>query len=106
MPITTFLERNASRIPDETALIEINPEHENSQAQTSWKEFALVEMNYQENTYRRELTWKDFDRRANRFAHLLLANGVQKGDKVGILLLNCLEWLPIYFGVLKAGALG
>lgn len=105
MPITTFLERNASRIPDETALIEINPEHENSQAQTSWKEFALVEMNYQENTYRRELTWKDFDRRANRFAHLLLANGVQKGDKVGILLLNCLEWLPIYFGVLKAGAL-
>ena len=29
----------------------------------------------------------------------------QKGDKVGILLMNCLEWLPIYFGILKTGAL-
>ncbi|MBQ5795327.1 MAG: acyl--CoA ligase, partial [Kiritimatiellae bacterium] len=27
------------------------------------------------------------------------------GDKVGILLMNCLEWLPIYFGTLKTGAL-
>ena len=105
MPITEFLERNAREWPDETALVEINPEHENSEAKTSWKEYALVEMNYQENTYRRELSWQDFDCRANRFAHLLLANGVQKGDKVGILLMNCLEWLPIYFGVLKSGAL-
>jgi long-chain acyl-CoA synthetase len=105
MPITELLEQNARQFPDETALIEINPEHEGSKAQTSWKEFALVEMNYQENTYRREITWQDFDCRANRFAHLLLANGVKKGDKVGILLMNCLEWLPIYFGVLKAGAL-
>ena len=90
MPITEFLERNAREWPDETALVEINPEHENSEAKTSWKEYALVEMNYQENTYRRELSWQDFDCRANRFAHLLLANGVQKGDKVGILLMNCL----------------
>ena len=31
--------------------------------------------------------------------------GVKKGDKVGILMMNCLEWLPIYFGILKTGAL-
>lgn len=105
MPITDFLERNAIQCPDETALVEINPQHDKSTAQVSWKEFNLVEMNYREDTYRREITWMDFDRRANRFAHLLLANGVKKGDKVGILLMNCLEWLPIYFGVLKAGAL-
>ena len=105
MPITDFLEDNARKLPDETALIEINPQHEDRQSQTSWKEFNLVEMNYREDMYRRELSWQDFDCRANRFAHLLLANGVQKGDKVGILLMNCLEWLPIYFGVLKAGAL-
>ena len=36
---------------------------------------------------------------------MLLARGVKKGDKVGILLMNCLEWLPIYFGILKTGAL-
>lgn len=105
MPITELLEQNAKLYPNEVALVEINPEHEDSTDEASWKEFALVEMNYQENTYRRELTWKDFDIRANRFAHLLLANGVKAGDKVGILLLNCLEWLPIYFGVIKAGAL-
>ncbi|MEG1540386.1 MAG: class I adenylate-forming enzyme family protein [Oscillospiraceae bacterium] len=105
MPITELLENNAKNFPDETALVEINPEHEKTPLETSWKEFNLVESNYREDTYRREITWQDFDCRANRFAHLLLANGVKKGDKVGILLMNCLEWLPIYFGVLKAGAL-
>ena len=30
---------------------------------------------------------------------------LKKGDKVAILLMNCLEWLPIYFGILKAGAI-
>ena len=28
---------------------------------------------------------------------LLNSLGLQKGDKVAILLMNCLEWLPIYF---------
>lgn len=105
MPITDLLERNANHFPYETALVEINPQHERCEDKPSWKEYNLVEMNYREDTYRRELSWMDFDCRANRFANLLLANGVKKGDKVGILLMNCLEWLPIYFGVLKAGAL-
>ena len=30
---------------------------------------------------------------------------IKKGDKVAILMYNCLEWLPIYFGVLKTGAI-
>ena len=30
---------------------------------------------------------------------------MKKGEKVGILLMNCLEWLPIYFGILKAGGI-
>ena len=88
MPITDFLERNSKLYPSEIALVEINPEHENSTPVSSWKEFALVDINYEENTYRREISWKDFDIRANRFAHLLLANGVKKGDKVGILMMN------------------
>ena len=36
---------------------------------------------------------------------MLMARGVEKGDKVAILLMNCLDWLPIYFGILKTGAL-
>ena len=30
---------------------------------------------------------------------------IKKGDKVAILLMNCIDWLPIYFGILKTGAL-
>ena len=55
--------------------------------------------------YRREITWHVMNEKANRFANLLLSRGIKKGDKVGILLMNCLEWLPIYFGILKTGAL-
>jgi len=34
-----------------------------------------------------------------------LSRGLKKGDKVAILLMNCLEWLPVYFGILKAGCM-
>ena len=103
MPITDFLERNAKNWPEDIALVEVNPEQEGRQ-QNNWAEFNLVESD-PEQAYRRELTWEDFDRRANRFAHLLMTAGARKGDKIAILLMNCLEWLPIYFGILKAGCL-
>lgn len=102
MPITEFLERNAVEYPDEIALVEVNPKH--ATREDCWTEYSLVE-SPPEEAYRREISWIDFDRRANRFANLLLANGVRAGDKVAILLMNCLEWLPIYFGILKMGAL-
>ena len=41
--------------------------------------------------YRREMNWSQFDKKANRFANLLLSRGIEKGQKVGILLMNCLE---------------
>ena len=50
------------------------------------------------------MTWKVFNEKANRMANLLIKRGIKKGDKVAILLMNCLEWLPIYFGILKSGA--
>lgn len=103
MPIIDLLERNAREFPEEVALVEINPEKLGRQNE-NWSEFGLVEAD-SESAYRRQISWNDFDRRANRFAHLLMANNVKKGDKVAILLMNCLEWLPIYFGVLKSGAL-
>ncbi len=104
MVITEFLERNARFCGADTALVEINPSEERDRAQT-WREFNLIESSSPDTPYRREISWLDFDRRANRFANLLLSRGLKKGDKVGILLMNCLEWLPIYFGILKAGCL-
>ena len=104
MVITEFLERNARLYRDETALVEINPSEERDRAVT-WREFSLIERSRPDEPYRREMSWGQFDKKANRFANLLLSRGVKRGTKVGILLMNCLEWLPIYFGILKAGCL-
>ena len=103
MPITELLERNADQYGNDVALVEINPEIK-ERRRVTWKEYELIEAS-PETHYRREITWSVFDEKANRFANLLLSRGVKKGDKVGILMMNCLEWLPIYFGVLKTGAL-
>ena len=103
MIITQLLERNAMQYPDDVALVEINPSVM-EKAKVTWKEYSLIETNPME-AGRTEITWKEFDKRANRFANLLLSRGIKKGDKVAILLMNCMEWLPIYFGALKAGAL-
>ncbi len=102
MPVTEFLKRNAKLYPDEVALVELNPEVEDTR-RISWKEYELIEPSPQ--PYRREITWKVFDEKANRFANLLISRGIKKGDKVAIIMYNCLEWLPIYFGVLKSGAI-
>ena len=102
MPITEFLERNAAQFPDKTALVELNPEIR--EKRVTWKEYELIEPTA-DVPYRREITWAVFNEKANRFANLLISRGIKKNDKVGILLMNCLEWLPIYFGILKTGAL-
>ena len=103
MPITEILEQNCKMYGNDICLVEINPEVKEVRRVT-WKEYELMEPNPTTH-YRREITWNVFNEKANRFANLLLQRGVVKGDKVGILLMNCLEWLPIYFGILKTGAL-
>jgi acyl-CoA synthetase (AMP-forming)/AMP-acid ligase II len=80
--IGEMLARNARLYPDEIALIERNaPEKK-----------------------RTEITWKEFDARANRFANVLLQMGVQKGDKVGHWMQNSINWLIVYFGIVRTGA--
>ncbi|MDO5476349.1 MAG: class I adenylate-forming enzyme family protein [Eubacteriales bacterium] len=103
MVITDFLEKNAREYPDDIALVELNPEIRVPRL-TTWKEYELIQP-LSEVPYRTEITWSVFDEKANRVANFLLARGIVKGDKVAILLMNCLDWLPIYFGILKAGAI-
>ena len=103
MPITDLLEHNAQEYGDDVCLVELNPEIKENRRKT-WKDFDLIESNPKE-PYRREITWSVFDEKANRFANMLIGRGIKKGEKVGILMMNCLEWLPIYFGVLKTGAI-
>ncbi|HQM96780.1 MAG TPA: class I adenylate-forming enzyme family protein, partial [Clostridia bacterium] len=103
MPITQILEKNARLYANDVCLVEISPELQEKR-EVTWKEFELIETNPKEH-YRKEITWKEFDDKANRFANYLIANDITKGKKVAILLMNCIEWLPIYFGILKTGAL-
>jgi len=103
MPITEILERNSRLYGEDVCLVELNPEQE-ERRRVTWKEYELMEPT-PSSCYRREITWNVFNEKANRFANLLLSRGIGKGDKVGILLMNCLEWLPIYFGILKSGAI-
>lgn len=102
MPITEILSRNAKLYGDEVSLIEVNPDSMEKR-EVTWREYELIEPNRIIHS-RREITWRQFDDAANQFANLLLSRGVGKGHKVAILLMNCLEWLPIYFGILKTGA--
>ncbi len=83
MIITEILARNGRRYGSETALVERTPERNR----------------------RVEITWRAFDEQANRFAHALMRRGVTKGDRVVHLMMNAIEWLPVYFGILRAGAL-
>ena len=82
MVITEILARNARMYSDEIALIEREPA----------------------KGIRREISWQEFDGLANRVANALIARGINKGDRVILLMMNCLEWLPFYFGVLRTGA--
>ncbi|MBR6522374.1 MAG: acyl--CoA ligase [Oscillospiraceae bacterium] len=102
MPITDILEQNCRLYGNDVCLVEINPEQRDSQRRT-WREYDLMQPT-EAPYYRREITWNIFNEKSNRFANLLASRGIGKGDKVAILLMNCLEWLPIYFGILKTGA--
>ncbi len=82
MLITEILARNARMYGSKIALVEREPAAKR----------------------RQEITWKEFDDQANQTAHALMAHGIQKGERVIHLMTNCLEWLPIYFGILRTGA--
>ncbi len=82
MIITQILASNAEKYRHETALIERTADQ----------------------TTRKTITWEAFYQSANQLANALDSYGIQKGDKVIQLMTNCLEWLPIYFGILSTGA--
>jgi long-chain acyl-CoA synthetase len=52
-----------------------------------------------------EITFKELDALSNRFADMLLTNGLKKGDVVGINLPNIPEYVIAWLGTLKAGCI-
>lgn len=81
MLITDYLKFNAKKYPNSEAIVYID-----------------------ENEKRLCMSWKEFDVMSNQVANFLISKGITKGDKVAILLHNLIVWLPIYFGIIKSGA--
>ncbi|TAJ92372.1 MAG: AMP-dependent synthetase [Gammaproteobacteria bacterium] len=75
MQVEEFLERSAKRMPDKTALV----------------------------CDGRRLTYAQLEDMANRQAHALIREGIERGDRVAIYLDNTVEAVISVFGVLKAG---
>ena len=80
--ISDMLAGNAKTFPCETALIELKPSEK----------------------LRKEITWREFDERANRVANALVRMGIRKGDKVIHWMMNSINWLEAYFGIIRTGA--
>lgn len=51
-----------------------------------------------------KITYKALEILANHVSYYLLNKGIKKGDKVGILSLNSIDYIIIYLGILKRGA--
>ncbi len=49
-------------------------------------------------------TYEDLNRESNRLANAILALGIKKGDRVALLAKNCKEFVFIYLGLSKIGA--
>ena len=80
MTVSEMLARNARMYPDETALIELIPGER----------------------IRNEITWREFDEKANRIANTLMVRGIKKGDKVIHWMMNSINWLEAYFGIISS----
>jgi len=83
MNISEMLERNRRVYPHDTALVERVPS----------------------KNLRKEITWKQFDERVNRLANALIARGVGKSDRVLHWMMNSINWLEVYFGIIRTGAI-
>lgn len=71
-----FLEKSSEQFPEKIALI-----HENQRA-----------------------SYNKINALANRVARLLMDTGVTQGDRVVVMMDNCLEYVVSYYAILKAGA--
>ncbi|NPV89264.1 MAG: AMP-binding protein [Firmicutes bacterium] len=74
-PIFKYLRLNADKHPEKTAII----------------------------FYGREISYKELDESSNRFANYLINLGLNKGDRVGIFMGSCPQYIIAFFGIQKMG---
>jgi len=50
------------------------------------------------------VTYRQLNEGINKAAHMLEKKGIKKGDRLGIVMLNCIEFIEIYFACAKTGS--
>jgi fatty-acyl-CoA synthase len=53
----------------------------------------------------RPFSYQEINLRTNRLCHFLLDLGIQKGDRISVLLYNCHQYIEIFFAISKIGAI-
>jgi len=53
----------------------------------------------------RAICYRELNERCNRAAHFLLKESIKIGDRVGVLMYNCHEFMEVYFALAKVGAI-
>lgn len=51
----------------------------------------------------RSLDWRSLDAQTNRIANALIASGARHGDRIAMLMSNCIEMAELIAGIMKAG---
>ena len=51
------------------------------------------------------IDFKTLNERVNRLANGLLKKGLKKGDRIGVLIHNCHQFIEIYYGAAKTGGI-
>jgi len=77
MTIGDLLVRNANKFPDKLAVV----------------------------SDERSLTFQKLNERVNRLARALLDSGLKEGDRIGVLVHNCHQFIEIYFAAAKTGGI-
>ena len=91
MLIHDLLVANAKKLNDKIALTEIN--------------YSKQDMMKTNKQNRKTITWKELNCYSNQISNYFVSMGVNKGSKVAILMRNSIDYLAIYFGILKIGAI-
>jgi len=82
MNIVDIVQKWSRCHPNETAFVEVRP---------------ISGVRYQ-------ISWAQFEERTNRLAYSLQYQGIQKGHKIFLLGKNSIQWLEVFFAILKTGA--
>ena len=76
-PLQDFLSRTAERLPDKVAIIDGD----------------------------RKVTYRELQTYSDQLASALASMGIGKGDRIGLLAPNCIEFEVAFYGIVKAGAI-